>query len=1151
MSFVHLHTHTEYSLLDGSNKIKKYVSRVKELGMDAAAITDHGVMYGVIDFYKECIDKGIKPIIGCEVYVAPGSRHDKEASHGDDRYHHLILLAENNTGYQNLIKIVSIGFIEGYYYKPRVDKEVLRQYHEGLICSSACLAGEIAGFLQRRMTDEAEKAALEYLDIFGEGNFYLELQDHLDGEQTLVNQMLIQMSRKLSIPLIATNDCHYTYPEDAKAHDVLLCIQTGKKVGDTDRMRYKGGQYYVKSEEEMRELFSFIPEALDNTCSIAERCNVEIKFHETKLPHFDIPEEFSNSKEYLLHLAYTGFAERYPEDDGTLKKRLDYELSVIEKMGYVDYFLIVWDYINYAKSHGIPVGTGRGSAAGAVLSYCLKITDLDPVKYALLFERFLNPERVSMPDIDVDFAYEGRQQVIDYVVEKYGRSKCVQIGTFGTLQAKVVIRDVCRVMDLPYSRGDQLARLIPFENGMTLKKAMEVNNDFKQLYDTDEEVKEIIDTCMKLEGIPRHPSIHAAGILITPEDADTYVPLSRQGGGEITTQYSMTTLEELGLLKMDFLGLRTLTVIKDAADTAMMRHPGLQIDTGSINLDDKAVLEYIGTGATDGVFQLESGGMKSFMKKLLPKSFEDIVAGIALYRPGPMSFIPKYIAGKNAPDNIEYETEELEPILETTYGCIVYQEQVMQIFQSLAGYSLGQADTIRKAMSKKKQDIIDENRDSFVKGDPAQSIEGCVKRGIDEATANRIYDSIVDFGEYAFNKSHSACYAVITMQTAYLKYYYPVEYMAALLTSILSNSSKVAEYLLACRGMGIDILPPDINEGYAVFTVSGDKEIRYGMAAIKGLGKSVIDTIVRERDERGPYRDIKDFIDRISGTDVNKRAVENLIKAGAMDTLKGNRRQKLIAYPALMDDAANEKKRSIAGQMSLFDLMGEDEADAVKLYSLPDAEDFPEELTLSNEKEVLGVYISGHPLQALEGVWKKNITKRTTELLRDEFGHITGVRDGATETIGGMIQDIVLRHTKKGDTMAILTIEDLVGAAEVIVWPDTYRKNKDILEVDQKVFCTGRVRIEDERDATIAANSIFLFSEVPVKLYVRFEDMESYEDNNKKLMSILNEALEGQDSVVVYIEKTRQQKTLRIKIAASEALDSLKEAFGDGNVVIL
>ena len=1149
MSFVHLHTHTEYSLLDGSNKIREYVSRVKELGMNAAAITDHGVMYGVIDFYKECLAQEIKPVIGCEVYVAPGSRFDKETSHGDDRYHHLILLAENNTGYQNLMKIVSIGFTDGYYYKPRVDKETLRKYHEGLICSSACLAGEVARLLSARQFDKAEKAAREYLEIFGEGNYFLELQDHMDGAQVLVNQGLIQLSKKLDIPLIATNDCHYTYPDDAKAHDILLCIQTGKRLNDEERMRYPGGQYYVKSEDEMKELFFHVPEAIENTQRIADRCNVEIEFHKTKLPHYDIPESYDSSWDYLCHLAYTGFEKKYPDDDGTLRARLDFELSVIQKMGYVDYFLIVWDYINYAKSHDIPVGPGRGSAAGAILSYCLDITTLEPTKYSLLFERFLNPERVSMPDIDVDFAPEGRQQVIDYVVEKYGRSKCVQIITFGTLQAKGVIRDVCRVMDLPYSRGDQLARLVPAELGMTLTKAMEQNKDFKDLYEADPEVCDIIDMCLKLEGLPRHSSIHAAGILITPEDADSYVPLSKQGGGEITTQYTMTTLEELGLLKMDFLGLRTLTVIKDATDAAMARHEGLEIDIDNIDLNDKAVLDYIGTGQTDGIFQIESGGMKQFMKRLQPKSLEDIIAGIALYRPGPMDFIPRYIDGKSDPNKVMYETKELIPILEATYGCIVYQEQVMQIFQSLAGYSLGQADNIRRAMSKKKQYVIDENRQSFIYGDPKQDIQGCVDRGIPEQAANRIYDSMNDFAKYAFNKSHSASYAVVTMQTAWLKYYYPVEFMAALLTSIMNSSVKVAEYILSCREMKIEILPPDINEGYGAFTASDDHSIRYGMAAVRGLGRPSIKAIVKEREQHGKYKDLKDFIDRIYGSDVNKRAVENLIKSGAFDSLPGNRRQKLIAYSTIMDNTASERKSGIAGQMSLFDLMSEEDAGARCV--LPDVDDFPEEVKLADEKEVLGVYISGHPLQAFESLWKKNITKKSTDFMMDEDGNNTQVSDGSTETIGGIIADMSVKQTKKGDTFAILMVEDLVGSVQAFVWPEAYKKYKGMLDMDQKVFITGRVRTEDERDASISANTIYLFDDMPVKLYVRFDDMESYEDNNKMLMSVLNDTAEGQDSVIIYLKKTKQQKKLRLKIVASDALEPLRKKFGEENVAIV
>lgn len=1147
MAFVHLHTHTEYSLLDGSNRIKDYVRRVKELGMNAAAITDHGVMYGVIDFYKECLDQGIKPVIGCEVYVAPGSRFDKEISHGDDRYHHLILLAENNKGYDNLMKIVSIGFTEGYYYKPRVDKEVLRKYHEGIICSSACLAGEVASYLARSMTSEAEKAILEYADIFGRGNYFLELQDHMDGAQTLVNQSLIQLSHKLDIPLIVTNDCHYTYPEDAKPHDVLLCLQTGRKLADEDRMRYIGGQYYVKSEEEMLSLFSHVPEALENTQKIADRCNVSIEFHNTKLPHYEIPDGFDSSWDYLNHLAFTGLAERYPKDDGTLKERLEFELSVIRNMGFVDYFLIVWDYINYAKSHDIPVGPGRGSAAGAVLSYCLKITDIDPVRYGLLFERFLNPERVSMPDIDVDFAPEGRQEVIDYVVNKYGRERCVQIVTFGTLQAKGVIRDVCRVMDLPYSRGDQLAKMIPNELGITISKALKENNDLKNLYETDSEVTEIFDTCMKLEGLPRHTGMHAAGILITPEAVDNYVPLSRQGGGEITTQFTMTTLEELGLLKMDFLGLRTLTVIQDSVRDAMLRNPGLELDPAEIDMDDPKVLDYISTGSTEGIFQLESGGMQVFMKRLKPRSLEDIIAGIALYRPGPMDFIPKYIAGKSDPEHIDYDTDELVPILSSTYGCIVYQEQVMQIFRNLGGYSLGQADNIRRAMSKKKQKVIDDNRQSFIYGDESQHIAGCVANGISEGAANSIYDSMNDFAKYAFNKSHAACYAVITMQTAYLKYYYPVEFMAATMTSFIDNSGKVAEYILVCRNMGITILPPDVNDGYGRFTAAGDRSIRYGLSAIKSLGWPVIEAIVKARESGGRYRDIKDFIDRTSSS-INKRAIENLIKAGALDSLPGNRRQKLIIAPTLADEAAAERKNGIAGQMSLFDLMEDEGSGSPIGYKLPEIEDYPDEVKLSFEKEVLGVYVSGHPMYACERVWEKNITAKTSDFAMDENGNIANLTEGSTKTIGGLISDIVIRQTKKGDTMAVITLEDLVGSVEVVIWPNVYQEYNHLLEMDNKVFITGKVRFEDEKNAGLIARSLTGFDELPVKLYIRFDDLDAYENSNKELMSILNNADEGPDQVFVYLRSAKQYKKLNIKVRASDVSEALKERFGDDNV---
>ena len=854
MAFTHLHVHTEYSLLDGANKIKEYVKRIKELGMTAGAITDHGVMYGVIDFYKEAKAAGINPILGCEVYVAPNSRFDKEVTGGEDRYYHLVLLAENNKGYENLVKIVSRGFTEGYYYKPRVDMEVLNRYHEGIIALSACLAGEVQRYIVKGLYDEAKKTALKYQECFGKGNFFLELQDHGIPEQKTVNTALMQMSKELGIELVATNDVHYTYREDEAPHDILLCLQTGKKLSDENRMRYEGGQYYVKSEEEMKALFPYAWEAVENTQRIADRCHVEIEFGVTKVPHFEVPEGY-DSWTYLNKLCEDGLKERYPEDDGTLHNRMEYELGVIQKMGYVDYFLIVWDYINYCREHGIAVGPGRGSAAGSIVSYCLKITNIDPIRYSLLFERFLNPERVSMPDIDVDFCFERRQEVIDYVKEKYGADCVVQIVTFGTLAAKGVIRDVARVMDLPYSLADSIAKMIPNELNITLNRALEINPELRKLYESDAQVHELIDMSKRLEGLPRNTSMHAAGVVICQKPADEFVPLSRGSDGSITTQFTMTTIEELGLLKMDFLGLRTLTVIQNAVKL-VEKSTGEKIDIDAIDYDDKAVLNSLGTGRTDGVFQLESGGMKSFMKELKPQNLEDLIAGISLYRPGPMDFIPKYIKGKDDAASITYDCPELEEILSPTYGCIVYQEQVMQIVQKLGGYTMGRADLVRRAMSKKKQYVMEQERKNFVYGNEEEHVPGCVAKGIPAEVASHIYDTMMDFAKYAFNKSHAACYAVVSYQTAYLKYYHPVEYMAALLTSVIDNSGKVSEYILTCRNMGIQILPPDINEGEAGFSVSGNS-IRYALTAIKSVGRPVIDGLLEERKERGPFTNLK------------------------------------------------------------------------------------------------------------------------------------------------------------------------------------------------------------------------------------------------------------------------------------------------------
>ena len=1061
MSFVHLHVHTEYSLLDGSNKIKEYVARVKELGMDSAAITDHGVMYGVIDFYRAARAQGIKPILGCEVYVAPNSRFDREVTGGDDRYYHLVLLAENNEGYANLMKIVSKGFVEGYYYRPRVDKELLRQYHDGIIALSACLVGEVQRYIVKGLYDEAKKTALEYRDIFGEDNYFLELQDHGLPDQALVNQQLLKMSEETGIELVVTNDVHYTYAEDAVPHDILLCIQTGKKLTDENRMRYEGGQYYVKSPEEMEKLFPYALQALDNTQRIADRCNVEIEFGVTKLPKYDVPEGYT-SWEYLQKLCREGLERRYREPTQELKDRLTYELDTIKNMGYVDYFLIVWDFIKYAKDHGIAVGPGRGSAAGSIVSYCLGITTIDPIRYQLLFERFLNPERVSMPDIDVDFCFERRQEVIDYVVRKYGKDRVVQIVTFGTLAARGVLRDVGRVMDLPYAFVDSIAKMIPQELNITIDKALKENPELRRTYETDEQVKTLIDMGKRLEGLPRHSSMHAAGVVISQKSVDEYVPLSRAADGTITTQFTMTTLEELGLLKMDFLGLRTLTVIQNAVNMVRRKRPDLDME--KIDYNDQKVMDYIGTGKTDGIFQLESAGMKSFMKELKPHSLEDIIAGISLYRPGPMDFIPQYIKGKNDASSITYDCPQLKPILEPTYGCIVYQEQVMQIVRDLAGYTLGRSDLLRRAMSKKKGDVMQKERQIFVYGDEANDVPGCIKNGIDEKTANKIYDEMIDFAKYAFNKSHAAAYAVVAYQTAWLKYYYPVEFMAALMTSVIENPSKVAEYIYACRQMNIQILPPDINKGEADFSVDGGN-IRYGLAAIKSIGRPVVQAITEERNAFGPFKTLEDFITRMSAKDVlNKRTIENLIKAGALDTLGGTRKQFMSIYIQIVDHVNQEKKYSMSGQMSLFDLVGEEQKSEFQIR-MPDVGEYAKENLLAFEKEVLGIYISGHPLEEYEEKWRKMISATTLDFQPDEESGRSKVHDGAREIIGGMITDKTVKHTKTNQMMAFVTVEDLLGTVEVVVFPRDYEKNREYLEVDNKVFIRGRVSEEDEKAA--------------------------------------------------------------------------------------
>lgn len=1148
MAFTHLHVHTEYSLLDGSSKIGELAARAKELGMDSMAITDHGVMYGVIDFYRAARAAGIKPIIGCEVYVSPGSRFDRETVHGEDRYYHLVLLAENNTGYQNLMKIVSKGFVDGFYYKPRIDEEVMREYHEGIIALSACLAGEVPRYLEKGLYEEAKEAAKRHLEIFGEGNYFLELQDHGIPLQRQVNQGIMRLSKELNIPLVATNDCHYINADDWEAHDILLCIQTGKKVSDENRMRYEGGQYYVKSEEEMRQLFPYAPEAIENTHKIAERCNVEIEFGVTKLPRFDVPDGY-DSWGYLNHLCDEGFALRYPDDDGTLRARLDYELGTIKSMGYVDYFLIVWDFINFAKSHGIAVGPGRGSAAGSIVAYCLKITDIDPIRYQLLFERFLNPERVSMPDIDVDFCYERRQEVIDYVVEKYGKDQVAQIVTFGTLAARGVIRDVGRVMDLPYSLCDQVSKMVPAELNITLDLALQKNPELKALYESDEQVKKLIDMSKRLEGLPRHTSMHAAGVVISRTSIDEYVPLSRGADGTIVTQFTMTTLEELGLLKMDFLGLRTLTVIQDAVKM-IEKDYGVKLDLEHIDYDDKKVMDSLGTGKNEGVFQLESGGFKTFMKELKPTTLEDIIAGISLYRPGPMDFIPKYLKGKNDPASITYTCPQLEPILKPTYGCIVYQEQVMQIVRDLAGYTLGRSDLVRRAMSKKKAAVMAKERQNFVYGNAEEGVKGCIANGIDEKTANQIYDDMTDFAKYAFNKSHAAAYAVVAYQTAFLKFYYPKEFMAALMTSVMDNTTKVSEYILACRNMGIPILPPDINEGYSGFSVSGNG-IRYGLSAIKSVGRAVVDVIIAERENGGLFNSLDDFVSRMSNKEVNKRTLESFIKSGALDTLPGTRKQKLIISGDLLESKAREKKTVMEGQLSFFDLAPEEEKNNFQI-TFPNVGEYDKQTLLAFEKETIGIYVSGHPMEEYREVWEKNVTAKTSDFVVDEDGR-TVVEDNSNVVIGGMITSKKVKTTKTNQLMAFITIEDLVGTVEVLVFPKIYEKNRPSFTEENKVFVRGRASIGDDPVGKLICEEVIPFTDIPNELWLQFENQTFYESHIDDVMAALRDS-DGKDRVIMYLKEERKMRRLSENwavLAGPDLLGRLYRILGEKNVKVV
>ena len=1148
MEFTHLHVHTEYSLLDGSNKIKEYVARVKELGMDSAAITDHGVMYGVIDFYRAAREAGINPILGCEVYVAPGSRFDREVGSGDDRYYHLVLLAENNQGYSNLMKIVSKAFVEGFYYKPRVDLELLEKYHEGIIALSACLAGEVARYLARGMYEDAKIAALRYQDIFGKGNFFLELQDHGIPEQQTVNQQLLRMHRETGIDLVATNDVHYTMAEDAEPHDVLLCLQTQKKLSDENRMRYEGGQYYVKSPEEMARLFPYALEALENTHKIAERCHVEIEFGVTKLPKYDVPDGLT-SWEYLNKLCYEGLEQRYHPVTEELKKRLDYELSTIKNMGYVDYFLIVWDFIKYARDNDIMVGPGRGSAAGSLVAYTLGITQLDPIRYDLLFERFLNPERVSMPDIDVDFCFERRQEVIDYVRRKYGDDCVVQIVTFGTLAARGVIRDVGRVLDMPYAQVDTIAKMIPQELNITIDKALGMNPEFRKAYEEQDDIHRLIDLAKRLEGLPRHTSMHAAGVVISQKDVSEYVPLSRAQDGSIVTQFTMTTLEELGLLKMDFLGLRTLTVIQNAVKM-VEKSTGMLLDMQKIDYNDKKVLDSLGTGRTDGVFQLESAGMKSFMKELKPQSLEDVIAGISLYRPGPMDFIPQYIRGKNRPDTIRYDCPQMEPILKPTYGCIVYQEQVMQIVRELAGYTLGRSDLVRRAMSKKKASVMAKERQNFVYGNAEEGVPGCIANGISEEIANKIYDEMTDFAKYAFNKSHAAAYAVVSYQTAYLKYYYPVEFMAALMTSVVEMPNKVAEYISVCRQMGIRILPPDINHGVYGFSVDNGS-IRYALSAIKSIGRPVIEGIVREREEHGEYTSLKTFIER-NIDQINKRVVENLIKAGALDCLEGNRNQKMTVYTQIIDSINQDKKHTMAGQLSLFDIAPEEDKNEFEIR-MPQAAEYPKETILTFEKEVLGIYLSGHPLERYRNMMEKMISAKTSDFQPDDETGIPEVYDNQKVIVGGMITDKTIKYTKNNKVMAFLTVEDLVGTVEVVVFPRDYEKCQMFLNEDARLFIQGRVSAEDDKASKLILEKVRLFDDMPRELWLQFESREEYAKAETGLVDDLMES-RGNSTVVIYLKDVKAMKKLppayQVHIEDSW-LERMCEKYGSSNVKIV
>lgn len=1154
-NFTHLHVHTQYSLLDGSSKIKELILRTKQLNMDSIAITDHGVMYGVIEFYKQAKENGIKPIIGCEVYVASGSRLNKENSK-DNFYYHLVLLAENNEGYKNLIKLVSYGFLDGFYYKPRIDIDLLKKYHKGIIALSACLAGPVAKNILNVSYEKAKEYAIMYNDIFGDGNFFLELQDHGIDIQKTVNQQIMRISSETGIPLVCTNDLHYINKEDSKAHDILLCIQTGKTINDENRMRYQGSEFYLKSPEQMYELFPYVKDALENTNLIAKRCNVEFEFNKYKLPIYDVPEN-KTSFEYLKQLCYTGLKEKYNSVTDELIKRLEYELNTINSMGFTDYFLIVWDFIKFAKDNNIIVGPGRGSAAGSIVAYTLNITNIDPIHYNLLFERFLNPERISMPDIDIDFCYERRQEVIDYVVKKYGADHVSQIITFGTMAARNAIRDVGRALALPYSDVDKIAKMIPMELKITIEKALKMNPELLQLYNKDETTKNLLDMSMKLEGLPRHSSTHAAGVVICDKPVMDYVPLN-SNDGVITTQYTMTTIEELGLLKMDFLGLRTLTVIQNAFNEINRTNKN-KISESDIDYTDSKVYDLISSGKTEGIFQLESAGMKQFIKELKPSNIDDIIAGISLYRPGPMEFIPKYIEGKHNSNSITYTHPSLEPILKNTYGCIVYQEQVMQIVRELAGYDLGRSDLVRRVMSKKKTDVMELERKNFIYG-LGEDVPGCIKNGIPENIANKIFDEMTDFAKYAFNKSHAAAYAVIAVQTAWLKTYYPIEFMAALLTSVMDNTTKVAEYIEACKKMGISLLPPDINEGYSNFSVSNGK-IRFGLAAIKNVGKNNIKALVTEREKNGFYLSISQFLERNS-SDLNTRCIESLIKAGAFDSLGGKRSQYMLIYKQIYNSLGQIKKKNIEGQLNLFQIAS-NESEDIQNYKddLPDEKEYETNYLLSLEKEVLGIYVSGHPLSKYEPVLKKHISASSLDItsnVEDEFGNSESkIHDNQPVIVGGIISSVSIKYTKNNKTMAFITLEDLYGTIEVIVFPNIYSAFANSIKSDNVIIVYGKASVSEDQDTKIICEQIKTYQEIsgteinPKKtLWLKIS-----KDSNitpKQILGILS-LNKGTTPVIIYDELKKQKLYISennwININ-DDLINNLKNLLGNKSIVL-